>query len=182
MSNFGTSLLFSLNPFVAFSNQEYKQFKLCIHVCVRMCVCMWQVWVCTFLVLFWQNCYFNVYNFEIKSMIWRTALSDGIVGSWRIAYGFHSSIWTSKIYKYKLFVQPLGSKQASSNRISKYRSVNCKIDNLSFSEWIIGPFDWLKSYSFTFYKLAFNNRIIKKTSISKEGKKILSFSSYQQLA
>ncbi len=43
------------------------------------------------------------------------------------------------------------------------RRLNCNTDNLSFSELLIEPFDWLKIYSFQFHILALNIRILKKT-------------------
>ncbi len=36
----------------------------------------------------------------------------------------------------------------------KYRYLNCKIDNLSFSKFLFKPFGWLKNYLFYFQTLA----------------------------
>ena len=56
----------------------------------------------------------------------------------------------------------------------KSRDLNCKIDNWSFNEGLIEPFDLLKNYLFQFQTLAskaLNIRILKKIQDYNESKK-----------
>ncbi len=45
-------------------------------------------------------------------------------------------------------------KSDSNENRDMYRDLNCKIDNRTFSELLIEPFDWLKNYLFQFQTLA----------------------------